>query len=474
MMMEHKQTILLAPSLSNSSCWRSGTSDAAWTGPGPGELIRAALILLLSLGILCANLLVICVINSRQYSKYIHAQPRYLLTSLASNDLAIGLLVTPFGFLPAVYGCWPYGEVVCQIQALLRGALTQQSAVILVCMAIDRYVCMLHPHRYHKHSSKGCVAVMSTTWIASVAIFGVLVLPRGGYYFNGSGLLACDPFFARASLRILACCCFYFPTTMVLMYCYGSAFHVNKLRLKRVVCVNTPEVVSGGHIERVNRYAPLPLFSPPTRIFRVGRILRQNGLSARARWQNGELQGPLGLLSPNDYVNQSSLRESSFLARLVAHERRLSTSASRTMAAMSLGFIVMVTPWTIQEVVAACTGSKPPPFLDFLATWLALSNSFWNPFLYWLLNNHFRRISREFLYTKILCRSKPLGTKQHCCSTSTGGLDVCSIAGIDLSGLERCSMERCSMARCSSLSLTNTPPLPWETGHVTHGDVAST
>lgn len=36
------------------------------------------------------------------------------------------------------------------------------------------------------------------------------------------------------------------------MYCYGSAFHVNKLRLKRVVCANTPEVVSGGHIERVS------------------------------------------------------------------------------------------------------------------------------------------------------------------------------------------------------------------------------
>lgn len=48
---------------------------------------------------------------------------------------------------------------------------------------------------------QGCVAVMSATWIASVAIFGVLVLPRGGYYFNASGLLACDPFFARASLR---------------------------------------------------------------------------------------------------------------------------------------------------------------------------------------------------------------------------------------------------------------------------------
>lgn len=52
--------------------------------------------------------------------------------------------------------------------------------------------------------------------------------------------------------RILACCSFYFPTTMVLMYCYGSAFHVNKLRLKRVVCINTPEVVRGGHMERVS------------------------------------------------------------------------------------------------------------------------------------------------------------------------------------------------------------------------------
>ena len=40
------------------------------------------------------------------------------------------------------------------LQALLRGALTQQSAVILVCMAVDRYTCALYPHKYHQHSSK--------------------------------------------------------------------------------------------------------------------------------------------------------------------------------------------------------------------------------------------------------------------------------------------------------------------------------
>ncbi|XP_075222398.1 trace amine-associated receptor 8c isoform X2 [Lycorma delicatula] len=356
----NKGTLMVAPALQNSSC-----SHSRYGPSGPpisiGGLAQAAFILTLSIGILAANLLLIIVINTRRYSKYIHSQPRYLLTSLASNDLAIGLLVTPFGVLPAVYQCWPYSDIVCQIQALLRGALTQQSAVILVCMAVDRYTCMLHPVKYHKHSTKkGCMALLSLTLIASLTVFSALVLPRGGYYFNLSGLAACDPFYRRPSLRILAACFFYFPTTMMLMYCYGSAFHVNKLRLKRTVCsvVGVPEDLAGTTIEK-----------------------------------------------------------------LVAHERRLSRSASRTMAAMSLGFIVMVTPWTIQEVVVACTGSKMPPALDFMITWLALSNSFWNPFLYWLLNNHFRRISRELFVSKIFCcRKKPTNppstsVSMHCCST---------------------------------------------------------
>lgn len=52
-----------------------------------------------------------------------------------------------------------------------------------------------------------------------------------GYYYNSTGLLACEPFFNKASYRILATCAFYFPTTMVLMYCYGSSFHANRFRL---------------------------------------------------------------------------------------------------------------------------------------------------------------------------------------------------------------------------------------------------
>ncbi|KAK6635127.1 hypothetical protein RUM44_000376 [Polyplax serrata] len=186
-----------------------------------------------------------------------------------------------------------------------------------------------------------------------------MVLPKGGYYFNPTGLLACDPFFARVSLRILSSCSFYFPTTMVLMYCYGSAFHVNKLRLQKV--------------------------------------------------------SKSAVASPVD-------TRTSVVERFVARERRLSLNVSRTMAAMSLGFIVMVTPWTIQEVVAACTGSKVPPFLDFLVTWLALSNSFWNPILYWLLNSEFRKTAKQLLVsTFFFKKEKKFNERSRCCSTSSNG-----------------------------------------------------
>ncbi|KOB69395.1 Uncharacterized protein OBRU01_16905 [Operophtera brumata] len=164
--------------------------------------------------------------------------------------------------------------------ALLRGAVSQQSAVIL-----------------------GCVLVISITWILSVSLFAIMVLPRSGYYFNSAGLMACDVFHSRVAFRILACCSYYFPTTMALMYCYGSGFHISKTRGK---CEPEPLRPNG---------VPLPCSKSP----------------------HGD------------------------------------------------------------EIVV-------PPSLDFIVTWLALSNSFWNPFLYWLLNSHFRRISNELLQYYICCR----------------------------------------------------------------------
>ena len=43
---------------------------------------------------------------------------------------------------------------------------------------------------------------------------------------------------------------------------------------------------------------------------------------------------------------------------LIEFERKLHYCISRTMAAISLCFIILITPWTFKEVIEACTGTK--------------------------------------------------------------------------------------------------------------------
>lgn len=66
---------------------------------------------------------------------------------------------------------------------------------------------------------------ISLSLVLFLSVFATLVISRQGYYFNNTGLLACDIFYIRPSFRILSACMFYFPATMLFMYCYGSLYH---------------------------------------------------------------------------------------------------------------------------------------------------------------------------------------------------------------------------------------------------------
>jgi hypothetical protein len=75
--MDTKVSWSVPPPLHNSSCSHSRYAAGWWAAaPSLVDLVQAPFILLLSLGILVANILLICVINSRRYTKYIHAQVR--------------------------------------------------------------------------------------------------------------------------------------------------------------------------------------------------------------------------------------------------------------------------------------------------------------------------------------------------------------------------------------------------------------
>ncbi|EDW33293.1 GL20140 [Drosophila persimilis] len=421
-------TLLVAPAVKNSSCSHPRYSGHNFIAHiGIAETIEAVLILVLTLGVIGANCLVIFVINNRRYAAYIHQQPRYLLTSLALNDLTIGLLITPFGLMPALFHCWPYGEIFCQIQALLRGALSQQSAVILVCMAVDRYMCALHPRRYYQHSSKkGCVAILGLTWIISLTVFGFLVLPKG-YYFNNTGLMACEPFYSKPSYRILSTCALYFPTTMVLMYCYGSSFHMSRFRLNDP----TMPLTAAAHHPHPHLH---PAQQQQLQLQHQHQHQHHQQQQQQQHLYHGHSHHPhhphhhhgapvmghhLSMAMSMGLAGMPSMTNKITKKIVPIQEKNSTGSTSRSMAAISLGFIVMVTPWTIQEIL--------PPFLDFVVTWTALSNSLWNPFMYWLLNSDFRRLSRQLMPNKCFPNEETPEHKSACCHINANDFEITTL-----------------------------------------------
>lgn len=57
--------------------------------------------------------------------------------------------------------------------------------------------------------------------------------------------------------------------------------------------------------------------------------------------------------------------------------------------------------WVISLLVCLSLSLQLPVFLDFLVTWTALSNSLWNPLMYWMLNVEFRHLSRRLLTWRV-------------------------------------------------------------------------
>ena len=111
-----------------------------------------------------------------------------------------------------------------------------------------------------------------------------------GYYFNKTGLLACEPFYSKSSYRILSSCALYFPTTMVLMYCYGSSFHANRYICRPTTPISTtsmhtqtsPSAHTPHFAEKVNYIYINSLFKSPISHFIEGSILRLNFWSFQA------------------------------------------------------------------------------------------------------------------------------------------------------------------------------------------------
>ena len=94
--------------------------DAKDHGFSLTSFLKSCMIVSSTIAIIITNILFLIILNKKSYKIHIKPQPRIILTALALNDLASGVIVLGMGLFPAVFECWPYGELTCQIQVRAR------------------------------------------------------------------------------------------------------------------------------------------------------------------------------------------------------------------------------------------------------------------------------------------------------------------------------------------------------------------
>ena len=79
-------------------------------------------------------------------------------------------------------------------------------------------------------------------------------------------------------------------------------------------------------------------------------------------------------------------------------KKELFTASLRSLSAISLTFIIMVTPWAILQVITSVTMEQPLPSIDFTVNIIFTSYNYLGPFIFWLLNPRMRRSADLALY----------------------------------------------------------------------------
>ena len=71
------------------------------------------------------------------------------------------------------------------------------------------------------------------TWSVSFGYYTCLVLPYSAFDYSNDGMAGCEPTPHTGVLMLVSTCLLYFPTTMILLYVYGTVFHSNHVAMSR-------------------------------------------------------------------------------------------------------------------------------------------------------------------------------------------------------------------------------------------------
>ncbi|XP_070556401.1 beta-1 adrenergic receptor-like [Ptychodera flava] len=303
-----------------------GETDTVWA-------LWTTIVAAVSLLSVFANLTVIFVVSKIEY---LLEYSKYFILSIALADFGNGL-VCSLAIVPSITGEWPYGRVVCKLQTILSLTFTAVSVTGILEIHMERFVAIEKPlHYYSILSKRKCLGVIAATWVLYTA-FATLTVVDGG---KNTDLY---------DHMVYQCC----PTII---------FKKPSMFIYLIVLVMASPVPSSIGILVIN--------------YRITKLLKRLRTTVNPA------------VSSHFHASGVTTLAARALTTLPVPDE--SRGTYRTFIVVALAFHVSWVPLVVVDSYCFATDTELNPTLQFLLFWLAMSNSFWNFFIYSMRSQKFR------------------------------------------------------------------------------------